>query len=137
MLKTRIELIISALLLAMFAAVRINAAGPLYMWNAEQRIPYRWDVSTPVKIYTDIGPFEVIPPQFGTPVSNEIADQAVAFAANQWSSVPTSSFRAQVVGDFASIGLPDVHDAATAALVIGADNGGGIHVIYDAEPSGT
>src|SRR5215204_1661766 len=137
MLKNRIELIVSALMLAIFAVVGVNAAGPLNIWNAEQRIPYRWDVSTPVKIYTDNGPFEIISAADGTAVSGTVADQAVAFAANQWSSVPTSSFRAQIVGNFASIGLPDVNDAATAALVIGADNGGGMHVIYDAVLSTT
>ena len=50
MLKNKIELIVTAVLLAVFAAVGVNAAGPLYMWNNEQRIPYRWDVSTPVKV---------------------------------------------------------------------------------------
>src|SRR5215203_3181254 len=137
MLKNRIELIVSALMLAIFAVVGTNAAGPLNVWNAEQRIPYRWDVSTPVQIYTDNGPFEIIAASSGPTVSSEFADQAVAFAANQWSSVPTSSFRAEVAGNFASIGLPDVKDAATAAMVIGVDNGGGMHVIYDAVLSTT
>jgi hypothetical protein len=127
---------ITAILLAIFAVVGVNAAGPLNMWNYEQRIPYRWDVSSPVKIYTDNGPFEVVAAPY-TAISNETADGIVAFAANQWSSVPTSSFRAEVAGDFASIGLPDASDAATAAQVIGPDNGGGLHVIYDAVPSGT
>src|SRR3954453_10609955 len=120
MVKNKIQLLTSALMLTILTVVGINAAGPLNMWNNEQRIPYRWDVSTPVKIYTDNGPFEVISAADGTAVAGSVADQAVAFAANQWSSVPTSSFRAQVVGNFASIGLPDVKDAATAALVIGA-----------------
>src|SRR5215510_11006801 len=136
MLRSKSDSILTAMLFVLVSAIMVNAAGPQIMWNAEQRIPYRWDVSSPVKIYTDNGPFEVIAPQF-TPVSNERADEVVAFAAKQWSSVPTSSFRAEVVGDFASIGLPDVHDAATAAQVIGVDNGGGIHVIYDAEKSNT
>src|SRR5215203_2488565 len=135
--KNIFELLTSALTFAILAVVGINAAGPLNVWNAEQRIPYRWDVSTPVRIYTDNGPFEIIAASAGTPVSSAIADQTVAFAANQWSSVPTSSFRAQVVGNFASIGLPDVSDAATAAQVIGVDNGGGMHVIYDAVLSTT
>src|SRR5215204_2629712 len=130
MKKNKFELLTSALMLTILAVVGINAAGPLNLWNAG--IPYRWDVTTPVKIYTDNGPFEIISAADGTAVPGTVADQTVAFAANQWSSVPTSSFRAQVVGNFDSIGLPDVSDAATAAMVIGADNGGGIHVIYDA-----
>src|SRR5215203_5196340 len=120
--KNIFELLTSALVFTILAVIGINAAGPLNVWNAEQRIPYRWDVSTPVRIYTDNGPFEIIPPTAGTPVSNEKADEVVAFAANQWSSVPTSSFRAQVVGDFASVGLPDVNTAATASQVIAAEN---------------
>ncbi|HKX83079.1 MAG TPA: matrixin family metalloprotease [Pyrinomonadaceae bacterium] len=136
MRTNKIETILTALLLAVFTVVGISAAGPLNIWNKDQRIPYRWDVSTPVPIYTDLGPFEVLPanPPAGTVlVTNEIADQTVAFAASQWSSVETSSFRAQVVGDFAAKGLPDVKDAPTAAQVIGADNGGGLFVIYDAD----
>lgn len=135
MLRSKSEFVITALLVIM-AATGVKAGGPLFMWNAEQRIPYRWDVTTPVSVYTDIGPFEVLPanPPVGTLlVTNEIADAAVVFAAKQWTDVPTSSFQAQVVGDFASIGLPDVKNAATAAQVINADNGGGIHVIYDAD----
>jgi hypothetical protein len=136
MLRNKSEFTITALLLVIFAAIAVNAGGPLMMWNAEQRIPYRWSVTTPVKIYTDIGPFEILPanPPAGTVlVTNEKADETVAFAAGQWTDVPSSSFKAEVIGDFASIGLPDVKDAATAALVFGADNGGGIHIVYDAD----
>src|SRR5215204_2186113 len=135
MKKNKFELLTSALMLAILSVVGINAAGPLNLWDAG--IPYRWDVSTPVKIYTDNGPFEIISTVDGATVSSEMADRAVAFAANQWSSVPTSSFRAEVAGNFASIGLPDVSDPATAAMVIGVDNGGGLHVIYDAVLSTT
>lgn len=136
MLKNRIELIVSALLLAVFSVVGVNAGGPLYVWNSEQRIPYRWDVSTPVPIYTDLGPFEILPanPPAGTQlVTNEKADEIVAFAAKQWTDVETSSFQAQVVGDFASMGLPDVNNPATAAQVVLTDNGGGLYVMYDAD----
>ena len=136
MLRNKSEFTITSLLLVIFAAIGVNAGGPLRMWNAEQRLPYRWDVSSPVKIYTDLGPFEILPPNppVGTQlVTNEKADETVAFAIKQWTDVPSSSFQAEVVGDFASIGLPDVNDAATASLVFGADNGGGIHFVYDAD----
>jgi hypothetical protein len=108
----------------------VNAAGPLMMWNKEQRIPYRWDVSSPVKVYTDSGPFEVVPSPH-TPIPNEVADAAVAFSIGQWSNVDTSSFKAEIAGDFESIGLPDINSPENAGLVIGPDNGGGVHVIYD------
>lgn len=121
-------------MVVVFAAAGVNAAGPLFMFDAANRIPYRYDTSVPVRVYTDNGPFEIIPPQF-TPITNEKADEIVAFGFKQWTDVETSSFQAQVVGDFASIGLPDVNSAATAGLVIGPDNGGGIHVIYDADAS--
>ena len=129
--KKRVS-VIASLLVVLFATVGANAGGPLFVWNKEQRIPYRWNVSTPVRVYTDNGPFEIIPPQY-TPIPNEKADAAVAFSIKQWTDVETSSFQAEVAGDFASIGLPDVNSAATAAQVIGADNGGGVHVIYDAD----
>src|SRR5687767_7450445 len=123
---------VASLLVVFFTAVVANASGPLMMWNKAERIPYRWDVSTPVSVYTDSGPFEIIPPQY-TPIPNEVADAAVAFSIGQWNDVETSSFQAQIVGDFASIGLPDINRAANAGMVIGPDNGGGIHVIYDAD----
>jgi hypothetical protein len=136
MQRNKYQFTIISLSLIMFAAIAASAAGPLSMWNAEQRIPYRWDVTTQVQIYTDSGPFEVLPsstPVGTVPVSNERADEVVAQAAAQWTNVETSSFQAQVVGDFASIGLPDVKDAATAALVFGPFNGGGVHIVYDAD----
>ncbi len=123
---------VASLLVVLFAAVVANAGGPLMMWNKEQRIPYRWDVSSPVRVFTDSGPFEIIPSQF-TPIPNEVADAAVAFSIAQWNDVESSSFEAQIVGDFESIGLPDINSAANAGLVIGAENGGGVHFIYDAD----
>ena len=53
---------------------------------------------------------------------------------SRWSSVPTSSFRATVAGDFSAIGLGDVN-ASNIASVIGTYNGGGIHVVYDSDGS--
>lgn len=123
--------IVTALLIAIFAVVGVNAGGPLFMWNAEQRIPYRWDVTNPVPVYTDLGPFEIIPPQY-TPIPREVADGIVEFALTQWTNVETSSFQAQRVGDFGMIGLPDI-TGANAGQVIGFENGGGITVIYDAD----
>jgi hypothetical protein len=48
MKKNKFELLTSALMLTILAVVGINAAGPRNLWDAG--IPYRWDVSTPVKI---------------------------------------------------------------------------------------
>jgi uncharacterized membrane protein len=59
----------------------------------------------------------------------------VAFAAAQWSSVPTSNFRNTVAGNFSDLvglGLGDI-DASTIGSIIGAWDGGGIDVVYDAD----
>ncbi len=111
--------LVAALLAASANAV---AGGPLYLQAPGQPLAY----GGPVDVYTgvtDLGPW-----------SNEIADGAVAFAWDQWSSVPTSSFQATIVGDFTDAGLPPI-DGSNAGLVIGQFNGGGIHVIYDTDGS--
>lgn len=77
-----------------------------------------------VNVYTDLGTLGV--------VDNTLANQLVRKAVQEWSSVPTSSFRAKVAGTMADVGLGDI-TGANAASVIGADNGGGIHVIYDGD----
>ena len=133
MLRNKTEYFIATLLLVVVSVIGANAGGPLIIFNNEQRIPYRYDVTSPVPVYTDLGLFGAAIPGWIPEVSNERGDEVVAFALKQWTDVETSSFQAQVAGDFASIGLPDANDAATAAQVIGAENGGGIHVIYDAD----
>src|SRR5262245_51785430 len=80
------------------------AGGPLYTFDYENRIPYAWTrASWPdgqVPVYTDLGSLAIL--------SNERVNETVAFAASQWSSVPTSSFRATVAGDFSLLGLGDI-----------------------------
>ena len=76
-------------------------------------MPYAYPAT--VQVYTDLG-------NLGG-MTNEEANDAAAFGFGQWSSVATSSFSATVVGDFASIGLPDI-TGANAREVVGADNGG-------------
>lgn len=111
---------LAAALLA--ASASALAGGPLYLQAPGQPFAY----AGPVEVYTDLT-------ELG-PWSNDTADAAVEFAWNEWSSVPTSSFSASVAGDFADIGLPPI-DGSNAQLVIGAYNGGGIHVIYDHDGS--
>ena len=84
--------------------------------------PARWEGT--VKVYTDLGTLGV--------VDNALANQLVRNSLRQWNAVPTSSFRAQVAGTMADLGLGDI-TGANAGSIIGADNGGGIHVIYDAD----
>ena len=99
------------------------AGGPLYVYDPATRTPYTWPGGRP-NVYTDLGSLGIL--------SNEEADAVVAFSWNQWNQVPTSSFEATMAGDFASIGLPDI-DVSNIDQVLGAWNGGGIHIVYDAD----
>lgn len=113
-------------LLALGLTTAALAGGPIYTYDYANRIPYAWTLSSwpggQVPIYTDLGSLGIL--------TNAQANGLVANSASQWSSVPTSSFRATVAGDFSAIGLPDVN-VSNIASVIGAHNGGGIQVVYD------
>ncbi len=106
-------------------AVPALAGGPLYVVPTDHGLqPARWEGA--VKVYTDLGGLGV--------VDAALANQLVRKSVAEWSSVPTSSFRAEVVGTVADLGLDDIV-GANAGSIIGADNGGGLHVIYDADDS--
>ena len=106
-------------------AVPALAGGPLYVVPTDHGLqPARWEGT--VKVYTDLGGLGV--------VDAALANQLVRKSVAEWSSVPTSSFRAEVVGTVADLGLGDIV-GANAGSIIGADNGGGLHVIYDADDS--
>ena len=118
---------LTALLLA-GVATAANAGGPIYTYDPVNRIPYAWDMASwpngQVPVYTDLGDLGHL--------TNERADELVAFSTNEWSNVQTSSFRATVAGDFTALdlGLGDI-DASTITSIIGAWDGGGIDVVYD------
>src|SRR5688572_10563973 len=99
-----------------------RAGGPLYLHDPATRTPIKYNGR--VRVLTDQGTLGIL--------SNEAADAKVAFAWQQWTDVPTSSFEAAVEGDFSALGLGDV-TAANAGQVVGAYNGGGIHVVYDTD----
>jgi uncharacterized membrane protein len=119
----------AALAVAGLATVA-HAGGPIYTFDYQNRIPYAWNMSSwpggQVPVYTDLGGLG--------PLTNERANEMVAFAANQWSTVPTSSFRCAVAGDFSAIDLGDIDDTNISS-VIGSWNGGGIDVVYDSDGS--
>ncbi len=121
---------ISKLFFTLFALVLlpslIHAGGPLRLFD--NGVPYKYDVSGPVPIFTDLGAFRTLAPA----ISNERADELVAFGFQQLTDVATSNFHAQVAGDFASLGLPDII-ASNAGSVFGTFNGCGIHVVYDVD----
>jgi len=107
------------------ASMPVLAGGPLIVVPTSHGVrPARWEGT--VKVYTDLGTLGV--------VDNALANQLVSNSLGQWSSVPTSSFRARIVGTMADLGLGDI-TGANAGSVIGADNGGGLHVIYDGDGS--
>src|SRR5262245_6562431 len=68
------------------------------------------------------------------PLTNERANEMVQFATQQWSSVPTSSFRNAIAGNFLDLELGDI-DYLTVQLVLEQYNGGGIDVVYDSDGS--
>ena len=119
-----------ALIVASLAGAAF-AGGPLYTFDYANRIPYAWHMSSwpngQVPIHTDLG-------NLG-PLTNDRTNHMVAFAANQWSTVPTSTMRTAVVGNFSQIGLGDINSAANVTQVIGTWNGGGIDVVYDSDGS--
>jgi uncharacterized membrane protein len=101
------------------------AGGPLVIVPTHNGVqPAYWEGT--VEVYTDLGTLGV--------VDNALATQLINSSLQQWSSVATSSFRAKVVGTTGDLGLGDI-TGTNAGSVIGADNGGGIHVIYDADGS--
>ncbi len=107
------------------ATAPVLAGGPLYLVPTANGLePLRWQGTVPV--YTDLGPLGTLDNAKG----NELTQNTLT----EWSSVSTSSFRAQIAGNFADLGLGDI-TAANAGTVIGTYNGGGVHVIYDSDGS--
>lgn len=129
-------ILIAAMLAATAAA---QASGPLLLTeHPKNPVPLRWDTSKPVPVYTDVGPY-VLKNDGSAFLDNAGADAITAFALAQWSAVPTSTWRAvtdpakfKKFDQVASIGT-DVRDGATAELVYGKYNEGGMYVIYDQE----
>ncbi|HEY1090718.1 MAG TPA: hypothetical protein VGE47_06490 [Burkholderiaceae bacterium] len=132
------RLILATLLAA--ASLASQAAGPLYLdGNPVNPKPLRWDTGAgPIKVYTDVGDFSRRN-DGSTFLTETQANAITAFALKQWSSVATSTWRAETdpakftpFTAVPSIGV-DVHDAATAMLVYGHYNEGGFYVIYDVD----
>ena len=112
------------------------AGGPLIV-DPVTRKAWVWGPGT-VPVYFDLGNFAVVYDWNNYPAQvtfdNAAGAAVVKKGFTDWSSISTSSLRAEVRGDFASLGLPDI-DGSNADLVIGTFNGGGIHVIFDADGS--
>jgi len=161
----------AGIIAAGMTSIVAQANGPLYVWDYESGTPYRWDVSSPVQVWTDGGNFAsgTVSIWVETPETcneengwqcghNEdlyvefTNDQGVARVADalaSWSSVPTSAFQAEVAGSFAGLGIGGPDGDITGAPeefsldangdivheILGTENGGGIHVVFDEDGS--
>jgi hypothetical protein len=128
-------------LLALLAVAGLSsvarAGGPLIVDPVSGKA-FTYPQGSVVPVYHDLGDLAVVIDWANYPNTvtfpNAVGAGLVRTGMKEWSSVPTSSFRAEVKGDFSALGLPDI-TAANANLVIGAWNGGGDHVIFDADGS--
>ena len=159
----------AAVMAAGMASFAVHAYGPLYVYDYASGTPYRWDVTQPVQVYTDGGNFASGTVRFydsSLPTcnaeggwvcfydeyvefTNEQGVARVAEALASWTSVPTSTFQAEVAGSFADIGIGGDDGDITGAPeefstdengdviheILGTDNGGGIHVVFDEDGS--
>src|SRR5262245_31607783 len=100
------------------------AGGPNRMYDVN--VPYVWKpqswVGGAVPVYTDLGPFELL-------TNAQATDWAIR-AWDEWNNVPSSTFRAHVVGNVSLLGLGDI-TTANVSQVYPAVNGGGITVVFD------
>ncbi|MFO1406662.1 MAG: hypothetical protein U1F08_03905 [Steroidobacteraceae bacterium] len=122
----------------LLASTAALAGGPLELVDLGGAMqPARWEGT--VKVWLDKGPLSTRCTErdenwncLATEelLSEQAGDDLVAASVAQWSSVPTSSFRATVAGR-----SPVDITGANIGSVLGAYNGGGIQVIYDADGS--
>ena len=118
------------------AATSAHASGPLYLsMDTGTLKPLAWDTSKgPIPVYTDGGGaftynFDKVTPFITLDRANEIT----AFAFNEWSKVPTSTFRAEIAGTIASkTGIADVTHLNVGQMY-GVENGYGFWVLYDTD----
>ena len=120
------------------AAGAANAGGPLYlsMETGELR-PLTWDMSQgPIPVYVDGGGAFTYDFDGTTPfLTIERANELTAFAFDEWSSVPTSTFKAEIAGTIADqAGIADV-TGANATDIYNVENGYGFWVLYDTDGS--
>jgi hypothetical protein len=129
------RVIVKAVIGLVLSAGAAQAAGPLYLHDSTPPRPYTWDMSQgPIPVWTDGGDAFTYWYDGDTPfITIQRANEITQFAFQQWSSVPTSTFKAAVAGTIASkTGIADV-TAANASQLYEAANGRGVWVIYDTD----
>ncbi len=123
--------------IAVLVVATAALAGAPLIVDPVTRKPWVYGPGT-VPVYYDQGDFAVVYDWNNYPAQvtfdNATGAAQVRKGVADWSAIPTSTFRAEVKGDFGTKGLPDI-TGDNAGLVIGAVNGGGIYVIFDADGS--
>lgn len=119
------KVLVAGLATAGLFSLTAQAYGPLYIFDYGDGTPYRWDVSTPIPVYTDGGNFasgtvRLYNPDLDTcnseggwqcfedvyvEFTNAQGVKRVEEALASWSAVPTSSFQAEVAGSFSDLGI--------------------------------
>jgi hypothetical protein len=131
--------IVALLLASCFALTSVAFAGGPLIVDPNTKTGFHFDTSTPIPVYYDLGNLGVVtdystnPPTLVT-FNNTVGKNLVTKGYADWSAIKTSSMRANVVGDFSKIGLPDI-DSTNVTDIIGTSNGRGIYVIFDADGS--
>jgi len=128
--------LLRTLLLALAVAAPLaQAAGPLYLNDANPPRPLAWDTTKgPIPVWTDGGGAFTYDFDGVTPfITIERANEITQFAFDQWGNVPTATFKAKIAGTIKSqIGIADVTGANAAQLYEKA-NGYGFWVLYDTD----
>ena len=129
------------------------ASGTPYRWDVTEPVPVYTDggnfASGTVSLYdpefcNEAGGWNCYKDLY-VEFTNEQGVARVADALASWTAVPTSNFQAVVAGSFADIGIGgddgDITGAEeefsvdengdTVHEILGTDNGGGIHVVFD------
>jgi len=122
-----------------FALTSVAFAGGPLLVDPATKSAYHYDTSQPIPVYYDLGNLGIVtdystnPPTLVT-FDNTVGKNLVTKGYADWSAIKTSSMRANVIGDFSKIGLPDI-DSTNVTDIIGTSNGRGIYVIFDADGS--
>ena len=129
-MKTAFKTLLLALAVAAPAA---QAAGPLYLNDANPPRPLAWDTTKgPIPVWTDGGGAFTYDFDGVTPfITIERANEITQFAFDQWGNVPTAVFKAKIAGTIEyKTGIADV-TGANAAQFYEKENGYGFWVLYD------
>ena len=120
------RLAVACLLAFLPGAPSAFAGGPLVLFDAATRTPYRYPVGN-VSVFTDLGANGFL--------TNAQSDTLTARAFAQWTAVPTAYFSGGIAGKIRVGGIPTDITLANVDSIYGKFNGGGIHVIYDTDGS--